>query len=117
MNGTGWQFTDETRRFVSRTNEADQIESCVADREDVQAWVDEGNVIQEAPAPELSKEDLDLAAARRSTKVLQALDLSVDDVGPYVDEHVKDIASARELLKTLLTLAIVSRRQDLKSGG
>lgn len=42
-----WQYTDETRRVVFRTNADGTMESCLATREDVQAWVAAGNTIKE----------------------------------------------------------------------
>ncbi len=49
--GTPWKFTDERREVVYRTNPDDTMESCIATREDVVKWVEEGNQIEEPDAP------------------------------------------------------------------
>ncbi len=48
---TPWKYTDERRAVVFRTNKNGLMESCIASREDVQAWVKAGNVILEPDAP------------------------------------------------------------------
>lgn len=44
---TPWKYTDETRSVVVRVNEDGSMESCIATREDVVAWVAQGNTIEE----------------------------------------------------------------------
>lgn len=43
----GWRYTDDTRSVVYRINEDGSMESCIATREDVVKWVEEGNTIEE----------------------------------------------------------------------
>jgi len=46
-----WKYTDDTHTVVCRILENGDIESCIAEREDVQEWVAAGGVIGE-PAEE-----------------------------------------------------------------
>ena len=48
---TPWKYTDESRSVVVRTNDDGSMESCIAEREDVVKWVEEGNKIGEPDAP------------------------------------------------------------------
>ncbi len=47
MDGTptAWKYTDSTQVVVMRTYPDDTIESCIATRPDVVAWVAAGNTI------------------------------------------------------------------------
>jgi hypothetical protein len=49
---TAWQYTDDKKSVVTRTYPDGSMESCVATRDDVVAWVAAGNTIQ--PAPDLA---------------------------------------------------------------
>lgn len=42
-----WKYTDEKRTVVYRVNEDGSMESCIATREDVVKWVEEGNKIED----------------------------------------------------------------------
>ncbi len=42
-----WKYTDEKRMAVYRVLDDGSMESCIATREDVMKWVEEGNQIEE----------------------------------------------------------------------
>ncbi|TDR79992.1 hypothetical protein [Paludibacterium purpuratum] len=46
---TAWQYTDTTKAVVIRTYPDGSMESCLATRADVAAWVKAGNTIQPVP--------------------------------------------------------------------
>lgn len=43
-----WKYTDTTETAVVRINPDGTMESCIATREDVQAWIAEGNTPEAA---------------------------------------------------------------------
>jgi hypothetical protein len=46
-----WRYTDSSQQVVIRTLDNGGMESCIATRPDVVAWVAAGNTILAAPAP------------------------------------------------------------------
>ena len=53
---TAWKYTDASRTVVIRILEDGRQESCLAELDHVQAWVAEGNTIEEPDAPVLPPE-------------------------------------------------------------
>jgi len=57
-----WQYTDQANLVVSRTLPDGRGESCLVTREDVQAWIADGNTPDPAPtlpAPPTAREAFD----------------------------------------------------------
>jgi len=50
MSWGPWKYTDQTRKVVVRAHTLGAMESCIATRDDVLAWVTVGNSIEEPPA-------------------------------------------------------------------
>ena len=78
-----WKYTDEQRSVVYRVNPDGSIESCMAGRDDVLAWVAAGGVIEE---PEVTSDDIKLAqntaiiSTVETRNALAALKKSVDSM-------------------------------------
>lgn len=107
-----WKYTDATHRVVARVLDDASVESCIATREDVLAWVAAGNtILAEDPPPPPTQEELDTEAARQYAKLVALRAMTPAQVANWVDQNVTDFNSAKDAIKTLAVFACVAARR------
>jgi hypothetical protein len=75
-------------------------------------WVTDGGVPEEAdPPPPPSQDELDAEAARTYAKLVAIRDMTPAEVQTWIDANLTDLATAKDVIKTLAVgFCVLARR-------